>query len=180
MTTTLANQLPRINLANLRPLQGAQVGPLKSGHQNASSVHSKSPMHSLEPRTSSTLLRFAPESRATRKLRYPAEPPAHGSELKTIVGENSPSHQSSRIGNNKHPSTTVGTIKITLATWPHVRRIALLTGIFADLSCLIFNLKWWRRLNPSAHGPNGGVPMISGQVAPDSHQQFRRVPSAGA
>src|SRR3981189_2397217 len=64
MTTTLANQLPRINLANGESMQSAQVAALKSGQQNASSVDSKSPMHSFELRTSSTLLRFAPESRA--------------------------------------------------------------------------------------------------------------------
>src|ERR1017187_6424462 len=47
MTTTLANQLPRINLANGGSMQSAQVVTLKSGQQNASSVDSKSPMHSL-------------------------------------------------------------------------------------------------------------------------------------
>src|SRR5580692_10059710 len=62
MTTTLANQLPRINLANGgllngEPMQSAQVVTLKSGQQNASSVDSKSPMHSFELRTSSTLPR---------------------------------------------------------------------------------------------------------------------------
>src|SRR5260370_28064354 len=65
MTTTLANQLPRINLANGGSMQSAQVVTLKSGQQNASSVDSKSPMHSFELRTSPTLLRFTPESRAT-------------------------------------------------------------------------------------------------------------------
>src|SRR5580704_12719177 len=62
MTTTLANQLPRINLANGgllngEPMQSAQVVTLKSGQQNASSVDSKSPMHLFEPPTSSTLRR---------------------------------------------------------------------------------------------------------------------------
>src|SRR2546422_7634140 len=57
MTTTLANQLPRINLANGGSMQSAQVVTLKSGQQNASSVDSKSPMHALELRTSSTLPR---------------------------------------------------------------------------------------------------------------------------
>src|ERR1700687_6463828 len=57
MTTTLANQLPRINLANGGSMQSAQVVTLKSGQQNASSVDSKSPMHSFELRTSSTLAR---------------------------------------------------------------------------------------------------------------------------
>ncbi len=51
-------------------MQSAQVVTLKSGQQNASSVDSKSPMHSFELRTSSTLLRFAPESRAIRKLSF--------------------------------------------------------------------------------------------------------------
>src|SRR6266481_8949182 len=50
MTTTLANQLPRINLANGGSMQSAQVVTLKSGQQNPSSVDSKSPMHSLENR----------------------------------------------------------------------------------------------------------------------------------
>jgi len=36
-------------------MQSAQVVTLKSGQQNASSVDSKSPMHSFELRTSSTL-----------------------------------------------------------------------------------------------------------------------------
>src|ERR1039458_10093786 len=75
MTTTLANQLPRINLANGGSMQSAQVVTLKPGQQNASSVDSKSPMHSFELRTSSTLLRFAPESRRTRKFVF-AEPSA--------------------------------------------------------------------------------------------------------
>src|ERR1700675_1060701 len=57
MTTTLANQLPRINLANGGSMQSAQVVTLKSGQQNASSVDAKSPMLSLELRTSSTLPR---------------------------------------------------------------------------------------------------------------------------
>src|SRR5258707_8507827 len=57
MTTTLANQLPRINLANGGSMQSAQVVTLKSGQQNASSVASKSPTHSFELRTSSTLPR---------------------------------------------------------------------------------------------------------------------------
>src|SRR5882724_7131310 len=56
MKATLANQLPRINLANDGSMQSAQVGTLKSGQQNASSVDSKSPMHSFELPTSSTLL----------------------------------------------------------------------------------------------------------------------------
>src|SRR6266705_2730804 len=62
MTTTVANQQPRINLANGGSMQSAQVVTLKSGQQNASSVDSKSPMHSFELRTSSTLPRC---SRAT-------------------------------------------------------------------------------------------------------------------
>ena len=66
MTTTLANQLPRINLANGGSMQSAQVVTLKSGQQNASPVDSKSPMRSFELRTSSTLLRLVPESRANR------------------------------------------------------------------------------------------------------------------
>src|SRR6267143_6281836 len=57
MTTTVANQQPRINLANGGSTQSAQVVTLKSGQQNASSVDSKSPMHSFELRTSSTLPR---------------------------------------------------------------------------------------------------------------------------
>src|SRR5262249_3383714 len=57
MTTTVANQQPRINLANGGSMQSAQVVTLKSGQQNASSVDSKSPMHSFELRTSSTLPR---------------------------------------------------------------------------------------------------------------------------
>lgn len=67
MTTTLASQLPRINLAIDRSMQSAQVVTLKSGQQNASSVDSKSPMHSFELRTSSTLPRC---SRAIQKLRF--------------------------------------------------------------------------------------------------------------
>src|SRR5260370_21916376 len=47
MTTTLANQLPRINLANGGSMQSAQVVTVKCGQQNASSVDSKSPMQSL-------------------------------------------------------------------------------------------------------------------------------------
>jgi hypothetical protein len=43
MTTTLANQLPRINLANGGSMPSAQVVTLQSGQQNASSVDSKSP-----------------------------------------------------------------------------------------------------------------------------------------
>jgi hypothetical protein len=38
MTTTLANQLPRINLANGGSMQSAQVVTLKSGQQKAYSV----------------------------------------------------------------------------------------------------------------------------------------------
>src|SRR5260370_26741962 len=57
MTTTVANQLPRINLANGGSMQSAQVVTLKSGQQNASSFDSKSPMQSFELRTSSTLPR---------------------------------------------------------------------------------------------------------------------------
>jgi hypothetical protein len=53
MKTTLANQLPRINLANGGSMQRAQVVILKSGRQNAPSVDSRSPMHSSELRTSS-------------------------------------------------------------------------------------------------------------------------------
>jgi hypothetical protein len=45
-------------------MQSAQVVTLKSGQQNASSVDSKSPMHSFELRTSSTLSRC---SRVTAK-----------------------------------------------------------------------------------------------------------------
>jgi hypothetical protein len=59
-----SNQLPRINLANGGSMQRAQVVTLKSGQQNASSVDAKSPMHSFELRTSSTLLRC---SRVTGK-----------------------------------------------------------------------------------------------------------------
>src|SRR5437899_2480962 len=54
MTTTLANQLPGINLANGGSMQSAQVVTLKSGQQNASSVDSKSPIYSFVLRTSST------------------------------------------------------------------------------------------------------------------------------
>src|SRR5258708_13681207 len=57
MKTTLANQLPRINLANGGSMQSAQVVTLKSGQKNASSVDSKSPIHSFKVRTSSTLPR---------------------------------------------------------------------------------------------------------------------------
>src|SRR5208283_2712379 len=57
MTTTLANQLPRINLANGGWMQSAQGVTLKSGQQNASPVDAKSPMPSFELRTSSTLPR---------------------------------------------------------------------------------------------------------------------------
>src|ERR1700726_1016790 len=67
MTTTLANQPPRINLANGGSMQSARVVTLTSGQQNASSVDSKSPIHSFELRTSSTLP-VALESPANRKL----------------------------------------------------------------------------------------------------------------
>jgi hypothetical protein len=40
-----------------RSRQSAQAVTLKSGQPNASSVDSKSPMHSFDPRTSSTLPR---------------------------------------------------------------------------------------------------------------------------
>ena len=55
MTTTLANRLPRINLANGESMQSAQTVIRKSGQQNASSVVSKSPMRSWERRKSSTV-----------------------------------------------------------------------------------------------------------------------------
>ena len=69
MTTTVANQQPRINLADGGSTQSAQVVTLKSGEQNASSVDSKSPMHSFELRTAHHY-RDALESRAIRKLNH--------------------------------------------------------------------------------------------------------------
>jgi hypothetical protein len=47
MTTTLANQLPRINLANGGSMQSTRVVTLKSGQQNASSVDARSPGPSI-------------------------------------------------------------------------------------------------------------------------------------
>src|SRR5712691_2855221 len=72
MTTTLANQPPRINLANDGSRQSAQVVNLKSGQQNASSLTQKR----LTQNRRCTHLSFvqaqhyrvALESRAIRKL----------------------------------------------------------------------------------------------------------------
>src|SRR6267378_831848 len=72
MTTTVSNQLPRINLANGGSMQSAQVVTLKSGQQNASSVDSKSPMHSFDF-VQAQHYRVALESRAIRKLNHKSE-----------------------------------------------------------------------------------------------------------
>src|SRR6266853_6134469 len=63
------NQFGKRRIDACRSRQSAQVVTLKSGQQNASSVDSKSPVHSFELRTSSTL-RVALESRAIRKLNH--------------------------------------------------------------------------------------------------------------
>src|SRR5258708_26470630 len=51
------NQFDKRRIVAGGAMQSAQVVTLKSGQQNASSVDSKSPMHSFELRTSSTLPR---------------------------------------------------------------------------------------------------------------------------
>ena len=72
MTTTLANQLPRINSANGGSMQSAQVVTLKSGQQNASSIDSNRQCTHLSF-VQAQHYRVALESRAIRKLNHNSE-----------------------------------------------------------------------------------------------------------
>src|SRR5262249_20644611 len=67
MTTTLANQLRRINLANGGLKQTAQVVTLKSGPQNARSVDSSTPSEPVCGRLGSASDTTGPENLCAMK-----------------------------------------------------------------------------------------------------------------